>query len=349
MFNFFNLFSNNLPSENNLNFLNTLKITELRDKCVKLNLNTNGTKTQIIERLNDYYNTMNTDVKELDSEDEDIESDNEEDAQELKQKSIKILFSKPIYSNKYYSKYICDAKDIVKYSDSWSYNRNVNIEHVNNLIATIKKHYDDNNNDFHFIGSLKYICDKNFKYKLIDGQHRLNALKKIYNTKEYNNIYIELECDVYLVDDLNDDNSTSIYQNCNTVKNITLDDIPSYQYIKIVEKLSEKFPKAIKDDKISNINYPNIGKKFLQDKLKDSKILELYNINQNQLYEKIINLNTEYKNYDDDDYKKILLKKDYNNKNYNIRLNKCKNTGFYLGLTRECDWINDIKKNLLLQ
>ena len=336
MFNFFNLFGKKS------NDLNDLKIIELRDKCNELNIDNKGTKTQIIERLNNYLNTQDDD-SEL-SEDE-----NEPEKEDVKQMEIKKLFIKPIYSNKYYSKFICDAKNIVKYSNVWTYNRNVNIEHVNNLVDTIKLFYDEGNLDFHFIGSLKYICDKHKNYKLIDGQHRLNALKKIYNDNEYNDIYIEMECDVYNVEDLHDDYSTLIYQNSNTVKNIVLDDIPSYQYIKIVEQLSEKFPKSIKDDKSSNINYPNIGKKFLQDKLKQSKILELYNINSIQLYEKIINLNTTFKNYEDDDYKKILLKKDYTNKNFEVRLNKCKNSGFYLGLIRECEWINDIKQKLIMK
>ena len=37
------------------------------------------------------------------------------------------------------------------------------------------------------------------------------------------------------------------------------------------------------------------------------------------------------------------------NKNFNIRLNKCKNSGFYLGLVRNCEWIDELKQNIVLK
>ena len=90
---------------------------------------------------------------------------------------------------KYYSS---DIRDFIPNIKLWSSQRSINFKHVEELVKCLKKKN-------HFIGTFKLISDKENNIRLIDGQHRFEAIKKIMeNDSSFNmNIIIELKRPFY--------------------------------------------------------------------------------------------------------------------------------------------------------
>jgi hypothetical protein len=120
---------------------------------------------------------------------DDIEDSEQEDQEDQEDQDVignnKIsIFDNPLYSTIWKSPqfqshiivdiYMLSAREIIPYLTSWSFNREINIEHtvqIKNSLIEQKAPY--------LMGSIQIAKDINSQYRVINGQHRLNALSQI--------------------------------------------------------------------------------------------------------------------------------------------------------------------------
>lgn len=241
--------------------------------------------------------------------------------------------NKCIYSNNNVSYYITDIRDFVNEISTASCQRCIDNEHVEKLTKDIKM-------SKHCVGTFKLV-QLNDKIDLIDGQHRVMALKNIISEDGFFNIELILE--VYNVN--NESEKRELFRNANNVKNIEEFDIPDEIYANVVDtvvkNLKNKFrykngndciriPKIV--DK-SNLHRPNV------DEQKLTKALIEYTKNKNIkdvdiICDKIYKLNNEYGMKKHSDFKPPINTSIYN---------KAKDCCFYLGLEKDVSiWVQKI-------
>ncbi len=228
-----------------------------------------------------------------------------------------IKLEKIPYTVKFYTKSIRDLidTDII----IWGGQRNIDIKHINKLYDSLREYKT-------LMGNFKIIKDKKDKYALIDGQHRLETIKKYINEedKDYNDIVLIEE---YEVDDINGEQSNLLFTMANNVLNIKLNDLPNTLVSIIVNKLKIKFPLLFKEITIKNkrVNRPKIGLQNFILELK--KLLDIYkNINTEIIYNNIIDYDNKLKKEMDFEVSKSLI--------FKANEIKC-----YLGLIPNLDWL----------
>ncbi len=226
------------------------------------------------------------------------------------------------YNVKYYS---TDARDFIPNIKLWSTQRSVNQEHVQDLIKNLKTH-----NSPHFIGTFKIIRDKEGNKRLIDGQHRYYAIKKIMseNSKFNMNLIVEL----YETDHLDSERSINLFQEANSCLNVSKNDMPNILANNIIKNLSIRFKGMIIDVKDGKrCNRPRINKRELYLKLK-TYIQETLK-NEDEILQQIVSINNDYGCHGRQTFKKTTTE----------MFEKCKNSGWYLGLDLNFEWLNKIE------
>ena len=145
-----------------------------------------------------FYN--NEEEKEVEDFDVEIEEEVEE---EVEDDFLKCL----MYEDDNVKYYSSDVRDFIPNIKLWSSQRSINFKHVEELIKCLKIKN-------HFIGTFKVIRDKENNIRLIDGQHRFEAIKKIMeNDSSFNmNIIIEL----YETDSMDSDYTINLFKEANS-------------------------------------------------------------------------------------------------------------------------------------
>lgn len=211
--------------------------------------------------------------------------------------------------------YASDARDFIPNIKLWSSQRSVNQNHINELIECLKKRN-------HFIGTFKIVRDKEKKLRLIDGQHRFLAIKKIMeNNSSFNmNIVIEL----YETDNFDSDYTINLFKEANSCLNVSEADLPNIVCNKVIKQLCERFPNMIIEIKEGKrCNRPRVDKRELYLKLRE--YIQETHKNENEVLQEILNKNNEYG-----------LRGRQTFKNVSVSMfEKCKETGFYLGLEND--------------
>ena len=111
-----------------------------------------------------------------------------------------------------------NSYDIINNVNIWHKQRLLEEDRINEIVEYQLDIFDKTNR-FNFLGCY-YICKVNEEYILIDGQHRLAAIKSLidYHDAEHLNIFVWLFI-------LNNENEIKeIFQNINKVKPISLPD-----------------------------------------------------------------------------------------------------------------------------
>jgi hypothetical protein len=224
---------------------------------------------------------------------------------------------------KYYSS---DVRDFIPNIKLWSSQRSINSKHVEELVKCLQKKN-------HFIGTFKLVRDKENNIRLIDGQHRYEAIKKIMkNDSSYNmNVIIEL----YETDFNDSDYTINLFKDANSCLNVKETDLPNIIVNKIIKKLCEKFPNMIFD--ISDgkrCNRPRINKRELYLNLKN--YVHKTHKTEDDIFEEILRKNNSYGIRSRQTFKNVTK----------IMYDKCKESGLYLGLDLHFEWINDIELDL---
>jgi hypothetical protein len=129
----------------------------------------------------------------------------------------------------------------------------MNETHVQNLQLQLKEDQD-------LIGTFKVVIERNNSNcsRVIDGQHRAEALHRIMSTNTKFNMEIKIE--VYYVHDIDGPEAWNLFNKANNVLNVIEEDKNTSPASYVVTKLAKEFPVGIYDKKINSI-FPKIDKK----------------------------------------------------------------------------------------
>ena len=130
---------------------------------------------------------------------------------------------------------LTNARRIIKHLDSWSFNRKVDDKHVDAIYTDLKQMMHP-----HLIGSIKVVRDKTRPsvMRVIDGQHRMHAIRKLLVEDVDMQWDMSLQLDVYDVDHIDDGIDTfSIFDKANRNRNVTVEDLPDANVVQIVNAI----------------------------------------------------------------------------------------------------------------
>jgi len=212
--------------------------------------------------------------------------------------------------------------------------RKIDIDHLNELIQYQKNFYKKYNN-FLFPNPI-ILCKNNDKFAIIDGQHRIQCIKTLFN--EYN-IDFNIMLSIINIDDINEYDELFLSVNLNKpvvlFKNITdwktvgkyIEDYFLNNY-NIYNKNSE-------NPRVPHINFQNMLKY-----INENNIIEKCNLNKDQFINEIVELNNYYSGINGlSNLTKYI-------QNYPILLKKCNekqpNNPLYLGIYQNFEWIERI-------
>lgn len=270
-------------------------------------------------------------------------SSSESDVSEIEDHlNIDDLLGNYIFRNSIYSIYIITTDNLLLIDKHWSYNRGIDIKHyekISDELQKMKKPF--------LIGSIKIVKDSMNNFRIIDGQHRIKAIREVkLNKPEF---IMDIQIDVYPVADCNYDSEIStLFKLANSNKNVSESEIPNDIIIKVIDILKTRhFPKKILDKKKGQrANHPNITTNELYECIKESNIIIEYDLDEKGLIDAIVNYNIKCCSSTFEE----LFSKD--NKKNKLLFERAKRNKFFLGLKRgqnRClmyDWIYEIKNYL---
>jgi hypothetical protein len=232
-----------------------------------------------------------------------------------------------LFDNDMFKIYQTSSRDFVNNIKMWSCQRDLNSLHVKNLEQSILDRG-------YLLGTFKVIRDKNGEIRLIDGQHRVNALQNIMDNDT------KFDCDsiieLYEVDSFEDEEATKLFFDANNTLNITGKDTTNFILQSILQHFVKEYPDIIIDVKEGKrCNRPRINKRLFVRKLKELVL--------NYDQETIINTISEYNKKMGRMSKEVLIRKcgSYSNRMYDI----AKENGCYLGLISDLNWIDELDFN----
>ena len=249
------------------------------------------------------------------------ESDNESDNE------INIL-GNSLYVKNNIEYYLADARQFIINIIPWSCQRELNENHVNILVDSIKRRN-------LIIGSFKVIRNDNNEIRCIDGQHRTEALKKIMeNDAKFNcNILIE----VYNVEDFESEEANELFKDANCVLNI-VNCNPNTITQNILKKLDLIYPDMFIDvQEGQRCNRPRINRKNFVAQM--NKIV--MNYDEDNIVKNIEILNNKIGMWSD------IVKSKKIGKYSKVMLDKVKDNGFYIGLYNNFNWIDELEISLI--
>jgi hypothetical protein len=164
---------------------------------------------------------------------ESCDSDSESDNYEEIDLGVPLV-KRTIFTDTIFELYNCSVKNIIQKIDNWSFNRSLRNEHVQTIYNELKKMKFP-----HLLGTVKVVKDPSNNYRVIDGQHRLTAIKKILEEDISMEWDMEILVEVYNVTNTDDTIEVcDLYNKANTNLNIITDDLPDIHLIEIINALS---------------------------------------------------------------------------------------------------------------
>lgn len=258
----------------------------------------------------------------------DVESENESDIESIGSENHLNILGKSLYYENNVEYCLADARQFIINIIPWSCQRELNENHVNTLIESIKSRNS-------IIGTFKVIRNGNNELRCIDGQHRTEALKKIMeNDAKFNcNILVE----VYDVEDFESDDANELFKDANCVLNV-VNCNPNTITQNVLKKLDLIYPGMIIDVKEGGrCNRPRINRKNFV--LQMNKIV--MNYDEDNIIKNIEILNNKIGMWND------RVKSTKIGKFPRTMLDKVKYNGFYIGLYNDFKWIDELEIELL--
>lgn len=302
-------------------------------------MNNNVINTKIIKILNN-NNIIKSSLKKLimddDSENDlelDIKSDTESESfEDTKEETFKNYLekdnSKQIYDNGNRIIYKCLIKHIIL-----ALNNDEIIFSENNRMV-------DNNRLKEFINFESLKCDpiilgerldKNSKFDIIDGQHRLTFLKNI-NLLQLSDSYVDKILNNYIPLDVRicrDENDFKKYiDSTNNRKNFSSDQLRIFKYPILRDLLNKEFKMNI-----FTIPLIKINEDYFKTQLFKTKYFEDFNNTSEMICEKIKKINIFFKNMTD--LSKLSPDRDISKKSYIKTYEKAKKTNIFLAFNKE--------------
>jgi hypothetical protein len=221
-------------------------------------------------------------------------------------------------------------------SQSGDIQRNIDPSHLDSLI-NYQKHFYQKHKFYSFPNPF-FVAEFEDKYALIDGQHRLDTLKYLYNNFIANETKLLVsiihlksidEYDSYFVA-INKNKPVQLYKNINDWKSVGKG-IENF-FLKNYKRYLKKSEKP----RIPHINL-NKMKKYLD----DNQIISQSGLNLNSFIQEIINLNNFYHTYwMTEIYNKGYIKN--MEKKVELCLKKQPENPLYLGIFKDFEWLDRI-------
>lgn len=207
--------------------------------------------------------------------------------------------------------------------DSYNHNNTLNKEHI----IKLKEDF-ENNKSGYITGIFSVIEFKDGCIILIDGHHRIKALKELYLEENFDTDFMFYVA-IYKLDikySQEDENVLDIFSKVNNTKPFKTDIEVTKANINITSRLKSRYPKLFSKTQEEKRNrFPNLNEKGFCRHL--GKILEEKEvINENELFKKIIDYNKKMKRDPTKYLKKAYLNKSsdfYTEKNKQLTTNKC--------------------------
>lgn len=296
----------------------------------KYNLNINSTINSNNDSINkSINNSINNSINDSIN---NIEYDISNDIKILgeciksKKKSIKQckIFNYEIYN-------CINVFDFVENIKSYTFNNELNEPHILDIYNKINK------SNAHFIDGVFSViyCNETNKLYLIDGHHRLEALKEMMTTsctKTCNKLnQFDITIHLYETDNVDSQNTLNLYHRLNNLKPYDINKNNDKTRQLVVSRIIDYYPSCFKVKKTRSIQKPFLDKlefsKSLINKIKNNPTIDyevlfsdIVKINNNLKNKKISELYYEYDNSSNTEKKKI-----------NGYYNKAIANKFYLG------------------
>lgn len=254
----------------------------------------------------------------VEASDSDFESEEEEEVNEPENESD--ILGNLMFENQHVKFYLSNAKRFVNIQ-IWAGQRPLDNEHIKSLARELTK-------QGHVVGTFKVVRSSDGKVRLLDGQHRIYAIKEILKIQP--NFNCDLIIELYETDRLESNSTLRLFEKANNVLNVKPEDMPHKSALSIVDKLSTAFKLIFKDlEEDQRCNRPYIHKRKLFQKLK--RAFQEYDIDEDGLYARILE-------YNEFNRKTKLDTIDLGN----TSINKCKASGCYLGFDPDLSWLGEI-------
>jgi len=249
------------------------------------------------------------------SEKEEVSEEETDNENEENTNFLNLLIDKDDYCEFYKT----DAQTFVKNVKIWAGQRDLNKEHIIYLAKQIRK-------EKYIMGTFTLVRSDDGTVVLVNGHHRVRALKKIFKLQPSFNCNIRIE--LYKTDRLESQKTFNLFRNSNTILNVKVEDMPNKYALSLLDKLTTRFDGIFRDKAIDEVcNRPYIHKRLLFSKLKQA--FEKYDIDEDCLFNSIIEFNDKLRRKE---YPKCTLKSK----------GKCIETGCYLGLKEKCSWLDKL-------
>lgn len=117
--------------------------------------------------------------KEQESDHEDEEEEDQEETQEEENVQETVLFdetplARQSWNDKTCSYYFKQIREVAPFLSTWSFNRNLNVDHKNSLKSSLLQ-----SSNPHLMGTIQCVRDQQQHIRVINGQHRLQALLEV--------------------------------------------------------------------------------------------------------------------------------------------------------------------------
>lgn len=224
--------------------------------------------------------------------------------------------------------------DVLEDISEWELQRTINEEHWKTIYAQHIKYY-EKHKCFFFIGAITccYIPDSD-KLALVDGQHRLYAIRELAKKAKYKN-KIMFALDVVMVE--NDDEIHDIFCSINNVLQIDVSTIPRRNLTaKIISYLHDKHKAFGKENTDKRHIRPFLTKTEFVKKINNTFIIHHIK-NSDELIALIAKKNAEYAKKPSSFFPQITP---------NL-YKKAMEINFYLGLFKNFEWIDEINSEYI--
>lgn len=226
-----------------------------------------------------------------------------------------------LFENQNVKFYLTQAKIFANKIEIWAGQRPLNLEHIKSLARQFTQQE-------HAMGTLKVVRSSDGRVRLLDGQHRIYAIKEILKIQP--NFDCDLFIELYETDRLESSITLRLFEKANNVLNVKPEDMPHQSALSIVDKLSTRFNIIFKDiEERDRCNRPYINKRKLFEKLK--RAFQQHDIDEDCLYKQIL------------EYNELNRKTKLEIIDLSVAsINKCKKSGCYLGFDKDLAWLDEI-------
>jgi hypothetical protein len=179
-----------------------------------------------------------------------------------------LLISRIVFADTLFELFDCDAKNLVRKIDNWSFNRSLRQGHASTLNKAL-----ENMENPHLLGSIKIATNPSNEYRVFDGQHRLSAIKKKLNEDETMDWNMNVIVELYHVKNIEDNlEMYDLFSRANNTLNINEEDLPDMHLMNIIGLLADDpiLSKGIikKDNDNYQVYKPRIKKSELFEEFK---------------------------------------------------------------------------------